>query len=166
MIAMALACEPKLLIADEPTTALDVTIQAQILKLLRDLQDRLAMGILLITHDLGVVAEMVDEVAVMHAHRVAERAPRTGGSCARAPCRLHPDAGQADGDDMSSKAPLPQVNRLRPRSRPVRTAPATSPATAPRCLSETDLVTSVQPEGGAAGRSGRTSRHVRSRSIS
>jgi oligopeptide/dipeptide ABC transporter ATP-binding protein len=73
MIAMALACEPKLLIADEPTTALDVTIQAQILELLRQLRDRLAMAVILITHDLGVVAEMCDDVAVMYAGKVVER---------------------------------------------------------------------------------------------
>jgi peptide/nickel transport system ATP-binding protein/oligopeptide transport system ATP-binding protein len=73
MIAMALACEPKLLIADEPTTALDVTIQAQILELLRQLRDRLAMTVILITHDLGVVAEMCDDVAVMYAGQVVER---------------------------------------------------------------------------------------------
>jgi peptide/nickel transport system ATP-binding protein/oligopeptide transport system ATP-binding protein len=73
MIAMALACEPKLLIADEPTTALDVTIQAQILELLRQLRDRLAMTVILITHDLGVVAEMCDDVAVMYAGEVVER---------------------------------------------------------------------------------------------
>jgi oligopeptide/dipeptide ABC transporter ATP-binding protein len=75
MIAMALACEPKLLLADEPTTALDVTIQAQILELLRDLQQRLSMGILLITHDLGVVAENARQVVVMYAGRVVESAP-------------------------------------------------------------------------------------------
>jgi oligopeptide/dipeptide ABC transporter ATP-binding protein len=74
MIAMALACEPKLLLADEPTTALDVTIQAQILELLRELQDRLAMSILLITHDLGVVAESATQVVVMYAGRVVESA--------------------------------------------------------------------------------------------
>jgi len=73
MIAMALACEPDLLIADEPTTALDVTVQAQILDLLRDLQQQSGMAIILITHDLGVVAEMADEVAVMYAGRVVER---------------------------------------------------------------------------------------------
>ncbi len=74
MIAMALSCNPDLLIADEPTTALDVTVQAQILDLLRDLQAQTGMAIILITHDLGVVAEMADEVAVMYAGRVVERA--------------------------------------------------------------------------------------------
>ena len=77
MIAMALSCGPDLLIADEPTTALDVTVQAQILDLLRDLQAQTGMAIILITHDLGVVAEMADEVAVMYAGRVVERAPGT-----------------------------------------------------------------------------------------
>ena len=73
MIAMALACDPKLIIADEPTTALDVTIQAQILDLLRDLKDRINSSIMLITHDLGVVAEMADYVVVMYAGRVVEK---------------------------------------------------------------------------------------------
>jgi oligopeptide/dipeptide ABC transporter ATP-binding protein len=75
MIAMALACEPRLLIADEPTTALDVTIQAQILDLMQRLQRETGTAIILITHDLGVVAEVADEVVVMYAGRVVERAP-------------------------------------------------------------------------------------------
>jgi len=74
MIAMALACEPAVLIADEPTTALDVTIQAQVLRLLRGLQERTGMAVMLITHDLGVVAEVADEVAVMYAGHLVERA--------------------------------------------------------------------------------------------
>jgi len=75
MIAMALSCEPALLIADEPTTALDVTIQAQILDLLQDLQRRLGMAILIITHDLGVIAEVADDVLVMYAGKIVESAP-------------------------------------------------------------------------------------------
>ncbi|GIS19518.1 MAG: hypothetical protein CM15mP120_14340 [Pseudomonadota bacterium] len=73
MIAMAIACEPTILIADEPTTALDVTIQAQILDLLNDLQQETQMSIILITHDLGVVARMADEVMVMYAGQVVEQ---------------------------------------------------------------------------------------------
>ncbi len=73
MIAMALACEPDILIADEPTTALDVTIQAQILELMQDLQKKLGMAIIIVTHDLGVIAEMADEIIVMYGGRVCER---------------------------------------------------------------------------------------------
>ncbi|MDF1812539.1 MAG: ABC transporter ATP-binding protein [Verrucomicrobiales bacterium] len=75
MIAMALGCKPDLLIADEPTTALDVTVQAQILKLMEDLQAEMGMAVILITHDLGVIAESCDDVVVMYAGRVVERAP-------------------------------------------------------------------------------------------
>ncbi|MFP4055693.1 MAG: ABC transporter ATP-binding protein [Candidatus Brocadiia bacterium] len=75
MIAMALSCSPALLIADEPTTALDVTIQAQVLDLMRDLQEQMGMAILLITHDLGVIADMAETVVVMYAGRVVERGP-------------------------------------------------------------------------------------------
>ena len=75
MIAMALSCEPELLIADEPTTALDVTIQAQILELMKDLKSRFETGIVLITHDLGIIAEMADNVVVMYAGKVVEESP-------------------------------------------------------------------------------------------
>jgi peptide/nickel transport system ATP-binding protein len=99
MIAMALICGPKLLIADEPTTALDVTIQAQILALLRSLQEEFHLSILLITHDLGVVAEMCENVAVMYAGRIVEKSstrtlfarplhPYTAGLLAAAPRRV------------------------------------------------------------------------------
>jgi oligopeptide/dipeptide ABC transporter ATP-binding protein len=104
MIAMALVCRPALLIADEPTTALDVTIQAQILELLRRLRREMGMAILMITHDLGVVAEFCDEVVVMYAGRVVERAavaalfarprhPYTAGLLAATP-RLAPRGGK------------------------------------------------------------------------
>jgi oligopeptide/dipeptide ABC transporter ATP-binding protein len=73
MIAMALACKPKLLIADEPTTALDVTIQAQILDLIRDLQERLGLAVVLVTHDLGIVAQYADSVTILYAARVMEQ---------------------------------------------------------------------------------------------
>ena len=72
MIAIALACEPKLLIADEPTTALDVTIQAQILELMMDLKEKLGMAIIMITHDLGIVARMCEKIAVMYAGKIVE----------------------------------------------------------------------------------------------
>jgi oligopeptide/dipeptide ABC transporter ATP-binding protein len=75
MIAMAMACDPEVLIADEPTTALDVTIQAQILDLMRNLKSEMGAGLLLISHDLGVIAEMADDVIVMYAGRIVEQAP-------------------------------------------------------------------------------------------
>ncbi len=101
MIALALACNPALLIADEPTTALDVTIQAQILDLLRRLQTELGMSILFVTHNLGVVAEIAHEVVVMYAGRVVEagagrgavRAPEA--SLHAGPARLHPERAPA-----------------------------------------------------------------------
>ena len=95
LIAMALACEPELLVADEPTTALDVTIQAQILDLLADLQQRLDVAVLLITHDLGVVAGVCDRVAVMYAGKIVEDAAAAelyaapGTSLHRGPAAIH-----------------------------------------------------------------------------
>jgi peptide/nickel transport system ATP-binding protein len=77
MIAMALSCNPKLLIADEPTTALDVTIQAQILELLNELKEKFRMAVMLITHDMGVIAETAQRVSVMYAAQVVEEAPVT-----------------------------------------------------------------------------------------
>ena len=82
MIAMALACEPDILIADEPTTALDVTIQAQILELMQSLQEKLGMAIIMVTHDLGVIASMCDEIIVMYGGRVCEREPQMQSSIA------------------------------------------------------------------------------------
>jgi peptide/nickel transport system ATP-binding protein len=108
MIAMAIGCEPRLLIADEPTTALDVTVQAQIFELLRELRARSGMGLILITHDMGVIAEMTDRVAVMYGGRVVEEAPT--GEILSAPA--HPytrgliacvpdlDAEEASGADL------------------------------------------------------------------
>jgi peptide/nickel transport system ATP-binding protein len=118
MIAMALACKPDLLIADEPTTALDVTIQAQILDLLRALQRDLGMSILLITHDLGVIAETCDDVIVMYAGRIVERA-RTE-TLFTAP-RHHYTAGllrsvpsYGDGDAVARRARLLEIKGIVP----------------------------------------------------
>jgi oligopeptide/dipeptide ABC transporter ATP-binding protein len=122
MIAMALACEPALVIADEPTTALDVTIQAQILDLLSDLRKRLGTAILLITHDLGVVAETCDHVAVMYAGRIVESAPAatlfarpmhpyTIGLLESRP-EARPEAGPRR--DAGGREPLPTIRGMVP----------------------------------------------------
>ena len=100
MIAIALACQPQVLIADEPTTALDVTVQFQILSLLRELCDKLDMAMLFITHDLGVVAQLVDRVAVMYAGRIVETATVTQLFAAPA----HPYTRSPDGMPVRSGA--------------------------------------------------------------
>ena len=139
MIAMALACGPKLLIADEPTTALDVTIQRQILELLARLQRETGLAVLLITHDLGVVAEYADRVAVMYAGRIVEtgpaaalfarpRHPYTVGLLAARP-RLH-GPREAAGRDPRHGALAPRAAAGLPVPAPL---PAAGSSAAPRC---------------------------------
>jgi oligopeptide/dipeptide ABC transporter ATP-binding protein len=135
MIAMALACEPALLIADEPTTALDVTIQAQILELLRRLQQELGMSVLLITHDLGLVAEYSDHVVVMYAGRVVETAPvRTIFEDPRHPYTRGllgslPRVGQPRGSRLVTiEGMVPDLRRLPPGCRFAGRCPMAIPA--------------------------------------
>ena len=127
MIAQALACDPKLLIADEPTTALDVTVQAEILKLMRDLRTRIDSGIVLITHDMGVVADMADPIIVMKDGRVVERATadeifaprstRTRSSCST-PCRTSGRSAEAlAGASIRGRARRPSRRARRSRRR-------------------------------------------------
>jgi peptide/nickel transport system ATP-binding protein len=143
VIAMAIACRPRLLLADEPTTALDVTIQAAVLRVLDDLRRQMDMGVLLITHDLGVVADAADRVLVMYAGRVVERAgvndlfsapqhPYTLGllGAARHPARTRP---------RSRLAEIPGIV-------PTMRAPATDCSFAPRCSRADDVCRSVRPE--------------------
>jgi peptide/nickel transport system ATP-binding protein len=156
MIAMALANEPKLLIADEPTTALDVTVQAQILALLRRLREELGMALVLITHDLGVVAEMADEIAVMHAGRIVERgsaeqvlaAPRhpyTQGLLRSMPTLDAPAPEQLPAPERPPAAEqLPAVGQLPAPERPPAAeqlpAPERLPAAAEPLLEVRDLL--------------------------
>ena len=119
MIAMALACGPDVLIADEPTTALDVTIQAQILELLKDLQRELKMALVLITHNIGVVAEMADDVVVMYAGRAVEKSPVFEAfKDPRHPYTRPPGLGA-----LHLPAQGPPVGHRRPAARPLRRAP-------------------------------------------
>jgi peptide/nickel transport system ATP-binding protein len=152
MIAMALACRPKLLIADEPTTALDVTIQAQILDLMRTLREETGTAIILITHDLGVVAELADEVAVMYAGRIVERAsvarlfaepqhPYTVGLLGSIP-RLDLDRSRLPAIEGLVPNPLEPVAgcRFHPRC----------PFAIPRCRAESPPLAAVVPEHASA----------------
>ena len=145
MIAMALACNPKLLIADEPTTALDVTIQAQILDLMRDLKTRLGSAIMLITHDLGVVAEMAQRVVVMYAGRKVEEAPvaeifaNPQHPYTRGLLGAVPRLGASLATQGRSK--LAEIPGLVPSLR----ARIVGCAFARRCLSATDLCRSIAP---------------------
>jgi peptide/nickel transport system ATP-binding protein len=145
MIAMALACHPKLLIADEPTTALDVTIQAQILDLMRELKSEIGAAIILITHDLGVVAEMAQRVVVMYAGRKVEEAPV--GDLFRRP--QHPYT-------LGLLASVPRLGATLGRAEPPRLAeiPGTVPslrdpivgcAFAPRCAYATERCSREAP---------------------
>ena len=147
MIAMALASEPKLLVADEPTTALDVTIQAQILDLLRELKQRLGMAILLITHNLGIVGDMADRVAVMYAGQVVEMAPAR--ELLRRP--LHPytralmnSVPKLAGDaDRLSAIPgnVPRIGNFPPGCRFYPRCPSARP----ECASTLPDLTQVEP---------------------
>ena len=134
MIAMALACDPKVLIADEPTTALDVTIQAGVLDLMRDIRERLGTAIILITHNLGVVADIADRVLVMYAGRKAEEAPVARplrGAAAPVhdrPARRDPAAVRGDGED----AERPRLREIPGRVPSLRELPAMC-AFADRC---------------------------------
>ncbi len=161
MIAMALACKPALLIADEPTTALDVTIQAQILQLIRQLQEEMHMGVVFITHDMGVVAEVADRVLVMYRgdkveEGAAERvfaAPEH--SYTRALLSAVPRLGAMTGTDLPERFPLLQVNgRPDPSDEP--TSPVNPedrpPANQSPVLSVRDLVTRFDVRGGILGR--------------
>ena len=145
MIAMALACVPELLIADEPTTALDVTIQAQILDLMRNLRSKMETSIILITHDLGVVAEMCDRVVVMYAGRVVEEAPiielfqSPKHPYTAALIGSTPVLGQADKELVTIPGSVPNLIDLPPGCK-----------FAPRCLArvenELEKCTEVEPE--------------------
>ena len=159
MIAMALSCGPSLLLADEPTTALDVTIQAQILELMASLQKRLAMGILLITHDLGVVANYTDEVAVMYGGKIVERTstqrlferpshPYTRGLLASIPGRQPPKSTiAAIPGTVPSALNWPSGCRFRTRC-PLATEQCASAEPPLRELETGHRVACFRPDGG------------------
>jgi oligopeptide/dipeptide ABC transporter ATP-binding protein len=150
MIALALACYPRLLIADEPTTALDVTIQAQIIELIDRLKDDFNSSVILITHDLGVVADVADEILVMYAGRVVERAakrslfydsqhPYTWGLLGSIPRLDRPKGGRLTSIEGAppSLINLPRGCKFRPRC----------PHAFDKCVEEPDLVNRVEEPG-------------------
>ncbi|MCL4153341.1 UNVERIFIED_CONTAM: hypothetical protein GTU68_005901, partial [Idotea baltica] len=157
MIAMALACNPELLIADEPTTALDVTVQAQILNLISDLRDELGMSVVLITHDLGVVAAAADSVSVMYAGRIVEEAPvheifrnPTHGYTAGL---LHEKPPDRRGLGMNTATPLIEVRQVS-RSFPVGRTLLGKPRNTVRALDGIDLELRRGETLGLVGESG------------
>jgi len=168
MIAMALSCKPALLIADEPTTALDVTIQAQILQLIRALQDEMNMGVIFITHDMGVVAEVADRVLVMYrGEKVEEAVSETLFAAPKHPytkalLAAVPKLGAMNGTDRPAKFPILEVeapaiapddaSALRPSAAvEAQHQPAVDPASAP-ILRVRDLVTRFPVKSGLFGR--------------
>ncbi|MGK3123580.1 glutathione ABC transporter ATP-binding protein GsiA [Candidatus Pantoea formicae] len=154
MIAMALSCKPALLIADEPTTALDVTIQAQILQLIRVLQKEMQMGVIFITHDMGVVAEMADRVQVMYRGDVVERAPvqqlfdAPQQPYTRALLAAVPKLGAMSGQPLPAKFPLLHINGREEAATPQDTVRASEPP----ILQVRDLVTRFDIRGGLFNR--------------
>nr|WP_315597533.1 dipeptide ABC transporter ATP-binding protein [uncultured Cupriavidus sp.] len=156
MIAMALSCKPALLIADEPTTALDVTIQAEILQLIRNLQSEMDMGVVFITHDMGVVAEVANRVLVMYRGEKVEEG--TSDDVFHAPAHPYtrallsavPKLGAMSGTDLPSRFPLVQANDA---AAPVKELPQdTVPADAAPILRVRDLVTRFDVPGGLFGK--------------
>ncbi|PJZ04837.1 glutathione ABC transporter ATP-binding protein GsiA [Pantoea rodasii] len=154
MIAMALSCKPALLIADEPTTALDVTIQAQILQLIRVLQKEMQMGVIFITHDMGVVAEMADRVQVMYRGDVVERAPvqqlfdAPQQPYTRALLAAVPKLGAMSGQPLPAKFPLLHTNGREEIATPQDTVRSDEPP----ILQVRDLVTRFDIRGGLLNR--------------
>ena len=148
MIAMALACQPRLIIADEPTTALDVTVQAQILDLLKELTRETGSSLLLITHDLGVVARYADRVAVMYGGRIVETAPARELYASAAPS-LH---ARPDGLGPAARRRRPDAGWCRSRaSRPTSRSLPPGCAFAPRCRVATDRCR-IEPAAAGRGR--------------
>ncbi|CAM3956683.1 dipeptide ABC transporter ATP-binding protein [Bordetella tumulicola] len=158
MIAMALACKPALLIADEPTTALDVTIQAQILQLIRQLQDDMQMGVVFITHDMGVVAEVADRVLVMYRGDKVEEGPSDQLFAApqhhytQALLSAVPRLGAMQGTDMPARFPLLHVTDGTPATEPMKDDPQSMPVRREPVLSVRNLVTRFDLRSGILSR--------------